>query len=133
KFFFTFFQRNVLRNEIVIVSWLRIIIRPSVYVRNFSWPVSVDVFHRRCPFKCSRSPWILFCTFSVENAAEEIVKENQLEHTSNQSKNRNQNVHILQIVKQWEVGVGVITSWQTGHSDKVHREKHPVSTHCRYP
>ena len=42
---------------------------------------------------------------------EKVEQEHQLKSTSNQSKSSNQNVYILQVVKQWEVGVGVITSW----------------------
>ena len=40
-YFFTWFHWNVLRNKIVVVTWFAVIIRPSVYVRNFSMPCAV--------------------------------------------------------------------------------------------
>src|SRR5690606_40210105 len=53
KLLFAFFIRNSLRNEIFIVSWLTVVVMPMVYVRNFSRPVSVDVFDRCSPLERS--------------------------------------------------------------------------------
>ena len=80
EFFFSFFQRNVLRHEIFIVARLAVSVRPTVYVRDFARPVSVDVLDWRGPFKRIWSPWVLNRAFSVENAAEEVPQENNLEH-----------------------------------------------------
>lgn len=130
---FTGFHRDILRNEVIVMPWFAVVISPTVYVRNLSRPVSVDVFDRRCPFQSVGFPWILNGFLSVENAVEEVKQEHQLEYPSDQRECGNQYVYILKIVKQWEVGVGVVTSWQPGQTDKVHREENPVSTNRRDP
>lgn len=48
---FPFFHRYVLRNEIIVVARLAVIVWPTVYFRNVSMPVSVDVFDRRRPLE----------------------------------------------------------------------------------
>ena len=47
KFFFAVFHRGSLRNKIFIMSRLTVIIRPSVYSWQFTWPVTVDMLNWR--------------------------------------------------------------------------------------
>lgn len=124
----SFFHRDVLRNEIYIVTRLAVIVWPTIYVRDLTRPVSVDVLHRRCPFEGCGFPRVHFCLLAVENAAEEVEKEHNLEHTSNEGESRDEYIHILKVIEQWEVCVRVVTTWKTCQSDEVHREENPVRT-----
>ena len=66
-------------------------------------------------------------------AADKVIKEHQLSSTGNKCKDGDDHVYIGKIIEIWECCVGVITSWQTSHTDKVHGEEYPVSTDGRYP
>ena len=130
---FAFLEGNVLRNKVLVVPGLGIIIWPTVYVRDLSRPVSVDMLDWCSPFECVGFPRVLYSAFSVENAAEEIVKEHKLERAAYKGEYRDDHVDVLQVVKKRERRIVIITTRKTGHPDKVHREEYPVGTHRSHP
>ncbi len=59
---------------------------------------------------------------------DKVVKEYQLYQRSNDCKNSDQNIDLYKIIKIWESSVVIITTWQSCHSHKVHREEYSVGT-----
>src|SRR5690606_23626885 len=57
-------KRHRLRDEVLMVARLAIIVRPTVYGRNFARPVAMDMLYRRGPLQRVGFPWVLCRTLA---------------------------------------------------------------------
>src|SRR5438105_3577867 len=101
--------------------------------RNFSRPVSVQMFNRSCPLNGIRLPRILRRFLSAEHAIKEVECENKLCETSEYCKCRYNYVDVDCRIETIPRCVCIITAWRTCKPDEVHRKKCSVDSDNRQP
>ena len=111
-----------------------IIIRPAVYFRYFTRPVTVTRADWRCPFQRVGTPWVLRChPSSFKNRVEEVKYKQQLHRKYNHSNNRDKPVQSAKLVKTYPVAVIKVAAGQTSQTFVVHWPENKISANHSYP
>src|SRR5690606_23357958 len=94
EFFFIFLKRYVLRHKILtcnnvfpIFIGLAIVVSPTGNMRNFTWPVTMNMLLWSSPFQGIGVPWIFWAALSIEYANDEVICKNQLNACCDNGKN----------------------------------------------
>src|SRR5687768_11916033 len=86
------------------------------------------MFNRRCPLKSVRFPRVLWCHLAFVNTIEEVNGKYYLGHACNKCKHGYQFIDVDQLVESFIRGVGIIPSWHSCESYKVHRKGNTIHT-----
>src|SRR5688500_15739891 len=91
-----------------------IIIRPAMYFRNFSFPVTMPRIDWCCPFQCISTPRIGSSYFSsFENGVEEIEHKHQLHGKYYDGNYRNHFIQVPKLVERQPGAFIQVTAWYT--------------------
>jgi len=124
--YFAVFQWRCLGREVFVVARLAVVVGPTVYGRDFSGPVAVDVLDRCRPLQSIGLPWVLRSLGSAPHGVEEVEDEDQLRDTTQDGEHRDDDVDVLQFVEDGEFGVAVVATWKARQSGEVHGEEYTI-------
>ena len=105
---FTRTQGSRLRDEVITMTIIFVVIRPTVNFRNLTDPVTVTGMDWRSPLKCCRTPWVQCSHFATApDAHEEVEHEQQLRkeydgsHDADKADWGREVKELLDLYKQW--------------------------------
>ena len=119
-------NRLCLRNKLT--SVFSIVISPTVYFRNFTWPVTVTWVNWRSPFNGIRMPWVHRGPTATENTVNEVEQEHELANESQNSCRTDKHVQVREFRESFESRERIITAWETSNTNVVHWQEYQVNT-----